>query len=162
MQELAGHGPVLLALSGATAGLQSALIAAAVSLLVAVFSQFSSARREKAERVYQRHRTALLDVQDAALALRQALADFGALVRASPGIRSDDLLGTEREFDRALGLLEVSLSRVDLAEVRESVTAWRQAAQVSFISVHDVVSRSDEQRAWEVMNAAIGNALGNG
>jgi len=44
--------------------------------------------------------------------------------------------------------------------VRRLVTAWRLAAQVSFISVHDVVSRPDEQRAWTELNAAIGAALG--
>lgn len=162
MHELAAHGFVPLAASNAAVGLQSALIAAAVSLLVAVFSQVSSARRDKAERVYQRRRAALLEVQDAALALRRSLAEFGTAVRVQPGVRSEELLGTEREFDNALGVLEVSLSRVDDAEVRALVIAWRLAAQVSFISVHDTVTRSDEQQAWSALNTAIGNALDNG
>ncbi|HEU5269623.1 MAG TPA: hypothetical protein VFU36_06830 [Jatrophihabitans sp.] len=162
MQELTAHGFVPLAVSSTTVTLQSALIAAAVSILVAVFSQFGSARRERAERVYQRRRAALLEVQDAALALRRVLADYGTAARAAVGARSAELLGTERDFDNALGVLEVSVSRVDDAGVRELVTAWRLAAQVSFISVHDVVSRLDEQRAWTALNVAIGNALGDG
>ena len=156
------HEPVLLAASSAAVGLQSALIAAAVSLLVAVLGQYGLARRDRRERGYQRRRTALIDVQNAALELRQALAGFGVLARATPGVRSTELLDAEREFDRALAVLEVRLSRLENAEVADLVTAWRLAAQVSFISVHDVVTRSDEQQAWSALNAAIGNALGHG
>lgn len=154
------HESVPLAASNAALGLQSALIAAAVSLLVAVIGQYGSARRDHRERRYQRRRSALLDVQNAALELRQALAGFGTLARAKPGVRSTELLDAEKEFDRALAVLEVRLSRLENAEVAELVTAWRLAAQVSFISVHDVVSRPDEQRAWTELNAAIGDALG--
>lgn len=148
------------AASDAVVTLQSALIAAAVSVVIAVFSQFSLNRRDRQERLYQRHRAALLAIQDAALTLRQALADFGELARAVPGNRPAELIQAEREFDRALGVLEVMLSRVENAEVRRLVTAWRLIAQVSFISVHDEVSRPDEQRAWSALNAAIGDALG--
>jgi len=156
------HAPVPLAISSAAVGLQSALIAAAVSLLVAVIGQYGLVRRDRRERRYQRRRSALLEVQNAALELRQALAGFGVLARATPGVRSAELLDAEREFDRALAVLEVRLSRLENAEVRELVPVWRLAAQVSFISVHDVVSRPDEQRAWIELNAAIGTALGAG
>ncbi len=152
----------MISASDTTVTLTSAFIAAAVSLLVALVSQLGSVRRDKQERLYQRRRAALLEVQDAALELRQALADFGRLARAAPGIRSAELVDAEREFDRALGILEVLLSRLDDAEVRNLVTAWRLAAQVSFISVHDEVSRPDEQRAWAALNTAIGKALGDG
>ena len=152
----------MISASDTTVTLTSALIAAAVSLLVALLSQLGSARRDKQERLYQRRRAALLEVQDAALELRQALADFGRLARAEPGVRSTELIDAEREFDRALGILEVLLSRLDNAEVRILVNAWRLAAQVSFISVHDEVSRPDEQRAWSALNTAIGDALGDG
>lgn len=148
------------AASDAVVTLQSALIAAAVSVVIAVFSQFSLSRRDRQERRYQRHRATLLAIQDAALTLRQALADFGELARTVPGSRPAELIHAERKFDRALGVLEVMLSRVEDARVRESVTAWRLIAQVSFISVHDEVSRPDEQRAWSALNAAIGDALG--
>jgi hypothetical protein len=153
------HEPIPLAASSAAVGLQSALIAAAVSLLVAVIGQYGSARRDRRERGYQRRRAALLELQNAALELRQALAGFGMLARAAPGVRSAELLDAEREFDRALAVLEVRLSRLENAEVAELVTGWRLAAQVSFISVHDMVSRPDEQRAWTDLNAAIGAAL---
>ena len=151
----------MISASNTTVTLTSAFIAAAVSLLVALVSQLGLARRDQRERRYQRSREALLEVQDGALALRQALASFGVLARAAPGVRSAELLEAEREFDRALAVLEVRLSRLEHAGVRELVTAWRLAAQVSFISVHDVVSRPDEQRAWAALNTAIGAALGD-
>ena len=172
MHQLVLHGPVPLAVSssamygsavsGSAVALESALIAAAVSVLVAVFTQLSLRRRDRQEHRYQRRRQALLDVQDAALALRRALADFGALARAAPGVRSGELLEAEREFDNALGTLEVLVSRLESPTVIELVTAWRLAAQVSFISVHDVVSRPDEQRAWTELNDSIAAALGDG
>jgi hypothetical protein len=152
----------MISASGTTVTLASALIAAVVSLLVALASQLGLARRDQRERRYQRRRASLLEVQNAALDLRQALAGFGVLARAFPGVRSAELLDAEREFDRALAVLEVRLSRLESAEVRELVTQWRLAAQVSFISVHDVVSRPDEQRAWAELNTAIGAALGDG
>jgi hypothetical protein len=152
----------MISASDTTVTLASALIAAVVSLLVALVSQLGLARRDRRERLYQRRRTTLLEIQDAALALRQALAGFGRLARAEPGVRSAELIDAEREFDRALATLEVLLSRLENAEVRELVTNWRLAAQVSFISVHDVVSRPDEQRAWTALNTAIGQALGDG
>jgi len=147
------------AVSDATSALDSALIAAVVSLAVALFSAASSARQNRREHRYQRRRAALLDVQNAALDLRQSLATFGELARANPGARTRELLDSERQFDRALGVLDVMLSRVDTEPVRERVTAWRLVAQVSFISTHDAVSRADEQQAWTALNAAIGTAL---
>ncbi|MFL6164456.1 MAG: hypothetical protein ACJ74U_19850 [Jatrophihabitantaceae bacterium] len=157
---MTAQGLIQQAQSGSVSALQSALIAAAVSLLVAVFTQLSLSRRDRQERLYQRRRTALLDVQNAALALRQALADFGELARATPGYRSAELIEAERRFDRTSGLLEVMLSRVADAEVAELVNDWRRIAQVSSISVQDEVSRPDEQRAWAALNSTIGNALG--
>ena len=159
MIEIIARGQSPLAASDAAVTLQAALIAAVVSLLVAVFSQFSLARRDRQERLYQRRRAALLEVQDTALALRQALAGYGKEARAASGRRTAELLDAEREFDHALGILEVMLSRVENAEVRELVTAWRLVAQVSFISVHDEASPPDEQRAWAALNTAIGTAL---
>jgi hypothetical protein len=51
------------------------------------------------------------------------------------------------------------LSRVENDEVRNRVQAWRRIAQVSFISVQDEASLSDEHRAWAALNGAIGTAL---
>ena len=110
VHDVLGHAPVPLATSNTAVGLESALIAAVVSLLVAVIGQYGSTRRDRRERRYQRQRSALLEVQNAALELRQALAGFGVLARASPGVRSAELLDAEREFDRALAVLEVRLS----------------------------------------------------
>lgn len=145
--------------SDTTTALQSAFIAAAVALLVAVITQVSLFRRDRRERRYQRHRTELLQVQEAALALRQALAEYGESARAARGARSTELLAAEREFDRTSGALEVMLSRVENDEVRDRVHAWRRIAQVSFISVQDEVSLPDEQHAWTALNDAVGTAL---
>jgi hypothetical protein len=151
---------IWVAQSDTAAALQSAFIAAAVALLVAVITQVSLFRRDRRERLYQSRRTALLDVQDAALALRQALAEYGPLVRITPGERTDELLDAERLFDRTSGILEVRLSRMDNPVVAQLVTRWQRIAQVSSISVKDEVSRSDEHQAWAALNAAIGDALG--
>ncbi|HTZ43375.1 MAG TPA: hypothetical protein VMB79_05885 [Jatrophihabitans sp.] len=150
---------IVRAVSEAGGALDSALIAAVVSLVVALLGALSSARLNRREHRYQRRRAALLDVQDAALRLRQALAAFGELARANPAMPTKELLDAEREFDRALGLLDVMLSRVDTEPVRHRVTAWRLVAQVSFISSHDASSPADEQRAWSALNAAVGAAL---
>lgn len=153
------EGLIPQAQSDTATALQSALIAAAVALLVAVFTQLSLSRREQRERLYQRHRTTLLEVQEAALALRQALAEYGESARAARGARSPELLAAEREFDHTSGVLEVMLSRVENHEVRDRVNAWRRIAQVSFISVQDEASLPDEQQAWAALNDAVGAAL---
>lgn len=156
---LIAEGLIRQAQSDTATALQSALIGAAVAVLVAIFTQFSSARRDLRERRYQRHRTELLEVQEAALALRQALADYGERARAARGVRSPELLAAEREFDYTSGVLEVMLSRVENDEVRDRVNAWRRIAQVSFISVQDEASLPDEHHAWAALNDAIGAAL---
>jgi len=156
---LIAEGLIRQAQSDTATALQSAFIAAAVALLVAVITQVSLFRRDRRERRYQRHRTALLQVQEAALALRQALAEYGEAARLARAARSPELLSAEREFDRTSGALEVMLSRVENDEVRNRVNAWRRIAQVSFISVQDEASLPDEQHAWAALNDAVGAAL---
>jgi hypothetical protein len=156
---LIAEGLIRQAQSDTATALQSALIAAAVALLVAVITQLSLFRRDRRERLYQRRRTALLQVQEAALALRQALAEYGESARAARGVRSAELLAAEREFDRTSGVLEVMLSRVENDEVRDRVNAWRRIAQISFISVQDEASPPDEQQAWATLNDVVGSAL---
>jgi len=153
---------MLLAQSGAAASLQSALIAAAVSLVVAVAGWVVGARRDRADRDYQRRRQALLDLQDAALTLRQALRDYGELIRRYPGSRPVELSAAERAFDHARGLLDVTRSRVADPEVQRLVRRWLDAAEVTSISAQDEVPLRAEEQAWRELNQAIGQALLSG
>ena len=124
----------------ASTGWVSALIAAAVSLIVFALTQLWTTRREQRTQAYQRRRSALMEVQDAALALRSALGAFGPLARTASG--------------RAV--------RGDLAnaqhKVTQAVVAWRDMARFHYVSLEEVTT-SDERAAWERMNARLGVAL---
>ena len=65
--------------------LWSALIAAVTALVVFLLTQLVVGRRERGARTYQRRRTALIEVQDAALQLRSDLSKYGPLARQSLG-----------------------------------------------------------------------------
>jgi hypothetical protein len=79
-------GPAVTAAASATAiTLASAIGAAVVSLLVAIGTQVALSVRESHARRYQRRRAALIDAQDAALALRGRVGEYGALSRANAG-----------------------------------------------------------------------------
>lgn len=136
----------------------SAVIAALVALAVAVVGQLAISSRERSARRYERRRSALLDVQDAALELRRQLRQYGELVRAHPGQPGVAASTAEQDFDTARSRLVVALSRVEDQRAVEAVVAWQAAASVSFISVLDV-SASQEQARWEAMNQAVGRAL---
>lgn len=143
--------------SGADA-VDSAIVAAVVALLVALFTQFSVGARESWRRRYERRRGALVAVQDAALELRRRLREYGFASRAHPGRSAQELTVAEQHFDDARSALEVALSRVEDGRVRNAVSVWRAAAQISFVSVQDVTA-SEEQASWQAMNAEIGRAL---
>jgi len=152
-------GPSITAAASATAvTLASAIVAAVVSLLVAFGTQVALSVREGHARRYQRRRAALIDAQDAALALRGRLGEYGALSRANAGRPSPEIEGAERRYLDARALLEVTLSRVDDPLVVAAAQRWRSAAEVSFISSAEV-SAAQEQREWQAVNVAIGGAL---
>lgn len=144
--------------SSSADALDSALIAAVVAFLVAMFTQLSVSLRDGRARRYERRRAALLDTQNAALVLRQRLRDYGFATRAHPGRAAPAVTAAEQQFDDARSALEVALSRVDDRRVNLAVLRWRADAQVSFVSVQDL-SASAEQASWDAMNAAIGQAL---
>ncbi len=150
---------MLLGQSDTGGALTAAVIAAAVSLLVALLGWWAGARRDQVERRYQRRRAALLDLQDAALRLRGAIADYAWLSRQHPNQRPAELVAAEQVLDRAAGLLEVTVVRVEDEQVRELVTRWRQAAQVAFVSVQDEVAPAAEREAWSRFNRRVGAAL---
>jgi len=148
----------VLAQTTGSAAVDSALIAAVVSLLVALISQFSTSVRDGNARRYERRRAALLDAQNAALVLRTRLREYGQLIRAHPGQLAAAFGDAEQRFDDARSGLDVALSRVEDAQVRQALLDWRAAAQVSYVSVQDIPA-STEQARWDAMNQAIGRAL---
>ena len=152
---------VVLAQSAGSTAIDSALIAAVVSLLVALFSQLSTSVRDSHARRYERRRAALLDAQDAALHLRRRLREYGQLIRAHPGQAAAQFGEAEQHFDDARSELEVAVSRVEDEQVRLALQQWQAAAEISFVSVLDL-SAPREQASWAAMNDAIGRALISG
>lgn len=138
--------------------LVTAIGAAVVSLLVAIGTQVALSVRENHARRYQRRRAALTDAQDAALALRGRVRDYGVISRANAGKPSPELDAAERRYDDARGLFDVTLSRIDDQAVVAAAQRWRSAAEVSFISTLDI-SLAQEQQDWRALNLAIGSAL---
>ncbi|HEX2903145.1 MAG TPA: hypothetical protein VHO01_06760 [Jatrophihabitans sp.] len=150
---------MLLAQSGTVATVGSALIGAMVTLGAAGIGWYAGARRDRGQREYDLRQSTLTEVQDAALALRQAMQDYGRLVRQQPNRQTAQLLDAQTAFDHARGALEVSLSRVGDEEVRRLILRWREVAQVTSISEQDEVTAQDEQRLWSALNTRIGRAL---
>lgn len=152
-------GPSIVVAASATMdALASAIVAAVVSLLVAFGTQVALSVRESHARRYQRRRAALIDAQDAALALRGRLGEYGALSRANAGQPSPEVDAAERRYLDARAKLQVTLSRVDDPLVVAATQRWRSAAEVSFISTAEI-SAAQEQGEWQAVNAAIGSAL---
>ena len=152
-------GPsIIVAASATTVTLANAIVAAVVSLLVAFGTQVALSVRESNARRYQRRRAALIDAQDAALALRGRLGEYGALSRATAGRPSPELDAAERRYLDARALVDVTLSRVDDQAVVAATQRWRSAAEISFISTAEI-SAAREQQEWQAVNTAIGSAL---
>ena len=161
VQVLAAEAPT------ARAPLYAAVITASVAVLVAVIGQFETWRRERAARRYERRRRALLDVQDAALALRSALRAYGpavhtalAATRLENGRVAPD--PDARRVSEAEGLLEVTQVRLDDdtygQAVAESLHAWRQTAAEHFLTPREVPA-TEEQAAWTELHEAVAQAL---
>ena len=139
--------------------LLTALIAAATAVVVAVVTQLVTWRRERSLRTYDRRRSALLDAQDAALALRNRFSDFGEVAQPAYGARPDaEGAAAQRWVDDALAALAVRMSRVDDEAVVLSVRTWRERARFNSISSEEVTA-AEELKAWEAMNADFGAAL---
>jgi inorganic triphosphatase YgiF len=150
----------------ASTGWVSALVAAAVSLVVFALTQLWTSRREQRTQAYHRRRSAVTEVQDAALALRSALGAFGPLARTASGRAvGGELAAAQHRVDEAFAALEVKLTRLDDAEITQAVVAWRDMARFHYVSLEEVTT-SDERAAWAQMNARLGTALtsrsGNG
>jgi hypothetical protein len=149
---------LIVAQAGGSEAIDSALIAAVVALVVALFTHLSVIVRDGNARRYERRRAALLDAQDAALILRQRVHEYGSMSRENSGRPSPELSDAERNFDDARSALDVALSRVEDARVGALIKDWQVLAQIRFVSAQDV-SVSQEQISWDRMNDAIGQAL---
>ncbi|MHA3704312.1 hypothetical protein ACXR2U_19235 [Jatrophihabitans sp. YIM 134969] len=141
-----------------SAPLVAAVIAAAVSLLVAIGTQIELTRRERRARAYDRRRAALLDTQDAVVAVRGRLRDYGATARAGGGLPSTELDDAQRRFDDARDRVVVTSSRVDDVVVIERLESWLHDAEQRFVSRQDVSPRT-ESDDWDLLHAAFAEAL---
>jgi hypothetical protein len=139
--------------------LWSALIAAVTALVVFALTQLVTSRRERGGRAHRQRRGALIDVQDAALALRNELGEYGPLARQATGaLPGTGLVAARQRADDAFALLGVKLTRVDDAAVRAAVVGWRDRARFHYVSAEEVTT-AEELELWEVMNETIGAAL---
>lgn len=142
-----------------------AVITASVAVVVAIAAQVSTWSLEHRNRVYERRRTALHDLQDAALAVRRSLRRLDTTLEVttheSPyGVEVDavDDPRAAAAYADADALLSLHLARVESHQVVASVLAWREAARSSFLG-GDEVTASETEAAWGAMNRLIGEEL---
>ena len=144
----------------------AALITSGAALVVAVGGSLRSDFRSATERRYERRRASLVDAQDAALALRTALSEYGASLRsrtssATPA-RGSFVMSVPDAVDHdvlaAEGQLQVVRSRVGDTGVVAAIDRWRALARVTLIDPRDGEA-SAEQEAFGELNRLIGTAL---
>jgi hypothetical protein len=144
-----------------------AIITSSVAFAVAVGSGIRAEHSTAVERRYERRRAFLMEAQDAALALRDALRMYGTeLDRQAAGTDGDDEDGSfalrvadwvDDQVARARGRLEVAQSRVDDPQTREALQAWLDLARRSLIGQEE--DAAAEQRAFDEVNRLIGVGL---
>lgn len=137
----------------------AAVITASVAVVIAVLAQVSTWYLEHRNRVYERRRAALLDVQDAALQVRQALRRLAASVQDQAIGEPTAVLTpvesprAEAEREDAEALLALRVARVDSLAVRAAVETWQETARYWFL---DEDGREAAGRAWNAMNELMG------
>jgi hypothetical protein len=144
----------------------AALITSGAALVVAVGGSLRSDVRSAADRRYERRRGALVEAQDAALALRTALAEYGASLRARTSAAAAGPGGfvmsvpetVDHDVLAAEGRLQVARSRVDDPAVVAAIDRWRALARVTLIDPRDGEA-SAEQEAFGELNRLVGAAL---
>jgi hypothetical protein len=161
--EVADAGEVL----GMAPAVFAAVIAASAAVVVAVYGQVATVRRETANRRHAQRRTAVVDLQDAAAELRTELRAYGIALRAAldlpsplPGTVSPDVDSTR--LRRAQALVDIRIVRLDDTighrPVAQAVTAWRDTATEHFLSPATVYA-SEEETAWARVNETVRSAL---
>jgi hypothetical protein len=147
----------------------AALITSGAALVVAVGNGLRGGRVAAAERRYERTRTSLEEAQDAVLALRTALTEYGTALRArtvqAPAGRGvfvmsvpDELANSVRAAESGL---QVARSRIEDPALVEAIERWRALARVSLIDPRDGEASAEERAFAEVVDL-IGVALRSG
>ncbi len=138
----------------------AALISSSVAVLVAVGSAIRADLQRASDRRYERRRRFLIDAQDAALALRDALREYGDVLKrrtSDPSLQA----GTDvqrRAVALAGGRLEICASRVEDAIVVTALTRWDQLAREVLLGVSQGNAPAEEA-AFTELNRVIGEAL---
>lgn len=144
----------------------AAVITSSVALFVAVAGGVRNDLRAATDRRYERRRAFLVDAQDAALLLRDALREYGTALQQQS--RTDD--GPPGSFTMSVpptlgsvtaaaqGRLAVATSRLEDRAVAATLSAWESVARVSLIDPLDEEA-SAEDHAFEAVNDVIGAAL---
>lgn len=144
----------------------AAMITSSVALFVAVVGGIRNDVRAASDRRYERRRAFLVDAQDAALILRDALRDYGTALQAqsrtATGTGGSFTMSVPGELNSATaaaqGRLAVAMSRLEDPTVAAALSSWRTLARVSLIDPLDEEA-SAEQGAFDAANEAIGAAL---
>ncbi len=158
----------------------AAWITAGAALVVAIGGAVRASAQTGEQRRYERRRTFLIEAQDAMLALRDALAAYGAAlheqlrgpstvhagvrVRGHPSstpaasfvMAVPDAVGLRVESAR--GRLLVARSRLEDVRVDAAIGEWAVLAQASKIDPHDTQT-SAEEAAFVQVNELIRSAL---
>jgi hypothetical protein len=143
----------------------ASIITSSVAFVVAVGSGIRAEFSAAVERRYERRRSFLMDAQDAALALRNALRTYGTELerRASEDGDEDGSFAlqvtdwVDDQVARARGRLEVTASRVEDDAVRAALGTWVDLARRSLIGQEE--DAAAEQGAFDEVNRLIGAAL---
>lgn len=148
----------------------AAVVTSGVALVVAVGGGVRNELRSAADRRYERRRTFLIEVQDAALELRNTLREYGSELRARTGTGDGGgggifIMSVPEPLATAVsaaeGLFTVASSRVEDEAVVAALTHWYSLARVSLIDTSEAPA-SAEQRAFNEVNDLIGAALKSG
>ncbi|MDT4915224.1 MAG: hypothetical protein QOC66_4352 [Pseudonocardiales bacterium] len=148
----------------------AAVVTSGVALVVAVGGGIRNELRSAADRRYERRRTFLIEVQDAALELRNTLREYGSELRARTGTGDGGgggifIMSVPEPLATAVsaaeGLFTVASSRVEDEAVVAALTHWYSLARVSLIDTSEAPA-SAEQHAFNEVNDLIGAALKSG
>lgn len=139
----------------------AALISSSVAVFVAVAGAIRADVQRASDRRYERRRVFLIDAQDAALALRDALRVHGEALQRTARRRAPALDPGMSDLEIAVaaaeGRLAVAGSRVEDAGVVELLVLWQRAARAKLIDVDE--QAPDEEAAFAELNEHISAAL---
>lgn len=138
----------------------ASLISSSVAVFVAVGSAIRADLLRASDRRYERRRMFLIDAQEAALALRDALREYGDILDRAAGEPS--LRGGAEVQRRAVaiagGRLELARSRIEDTDVIASLVRWEQLARETLLEVEQD-GTPEEETTFKELNRSVGLAL---